>query len=85
MGIKNGRLLDLCAEHRFDILLTIDKNLQYQQRVEKYELTIVILHSLSSKVEKLVLFLPALHYLIGTFEKGRSYVIENPSYGPPQE
>jgi len=82
-GIKNGRLLALCAEHRFDILLTIDKNLQYQQKVEKYELTILILDSLSSKVEELVLFLPALHYLIGTFEKGRAYVIDNTGYNPP--
>ena len=31
-GIKNGKLMTLCVEHDFDILLTIDKNLQYQQK-----------------------------------------------------
>ena len=27
-GIKNGNLMALCVEHAFDILLTIDKNMQ---------------------------------------------------------
>ena len=26
-GIKNGKLMSLCVEHGFDVLLTIDKNL----------------------------------------------------------
>ena len=26
-GIKNGKLMDLCVENNFEILLTIDKNL----------------------------------------------------------
>ena len=33
-GIKNGKLMSLCVEHGFDIILTIDKNLQYQQNLE---------------------------------------------------
>lgn len=28
--------MSLCAIHQFDILLTIDKNLQYQQNLDKY-------------------------------------------------
>ncbi len=27
-GVKNGELLTLCVKHGFDILLSIDKNLQ---------------------------------------------------------
>ena len=41
-GIKNGKLMSFCVEHGFDILLTIDKNLMYQQNLEKYPLTIVV-------------------------------------------
>ncbi len=37
-GIKNGKLMTLCVENNFDILLTIDKNLQHQQNVYKYPL-----------------------------------------------
>jgi predicted nuclease of predicted toxin-antitoxin system len=32
-GIKNGKLMNYCVENKFDILLTIDKNLMYQQNL----------------------------------------------------
>ena len=52
-GIKNGKLMTLCVEHEFDILLTIDKNLRYQQNLDKYPITIVVLNSFTSKIEEL--------------------------------
>ena len=30
-GIKNGKLMALCVDNNFDLLLTIDKNLMFQQ------------------------------------------------------
>ena len=35
-GIKNGVLMTYCVENNFDILLTLDKNLMFQQNLEKY-------------------------------------------------
>ncbi len=57
---KNGKLLAACVTNNFDILLTIDKNLMYQQNLEKYELSIVVLNSTTSKIEELVHFIPSL-------------------------
>lgn len=74
-GIKNGKLLSLCAENGFDILLTIDKNLQHQQNLEKYSITIVVLNSYNSTEEELVLFLPALRAQLPNFQKHKAYVI----------
>ena len=34
-GVKNGRLMSLCVDNQFDIILTIDKNLIHQQNIEK--------------------------------------------------
>jgi len=51
-GIKNGKLMTLCAENNFQILLSIDKNLQYQQNLEKYPISIVIFNSYSSKMQQ---------------------------------
>jgi hypothetical protein len=70
-GIKNGNLMKLCTELRFDILLTIHKNLQYQQNLEKYELTIVVLNSFSSKVEELAEFISEFRKKATSFEKHR--------------
>ncbi len=74
-GIKNGKLLALCAEHGFDLLLTIDKNLQYQQNLEKYPVIIVVLNSRNSTVEELVLFLPAFRAQLPNFQKHKVYII----------
>ncbi|MEO6328925.1 MAG: DUF5615 family PIN-like protein [Ginsengibacter sp.] len=40
-GIKNGKLLALCVEQEFDIFLTIDKHLQFQQNIDKFSLTML--------------------------------------------
>jgi uncharacterized protein DUF5615 len=42
-GIKNGQLLQLLIENKFDALLTFDKNLQYQQNFAKYSMTVFVL------------------------------------------
>ena len=75
-GIKNGRLMALCVENGFDVLLTIDKNLQYQQNLERYPLMIVVLNSANSKVEELVLFLPAFEIQLPNFQKNKAYIID---------
>lgn len=58
-GIKNGRLLSLCVENGFDLLLTIDKNMMHQQNLDKVDIIIVVLDSLTSKVEELKLSIPS--------------------------
>ena len=42
-GIKNGRLLKLMLEESFEVLLTFDKNLRYQQNFTKYPIAVFIL------------------------------------------
>jgi hypothetical protein len=74
-GIKNGKLLALCVEHAFDILLTIDKNLYFQQNLDKHLITIVVLNSFTSKIEELITFLPSFNIQIGQFEKHKAYLI----------
>jgi predicted nuclease of predicted toxin-antitoxin system len=76
-GFKNGKLISLCVMNHFDILLTIDKNMLYQQNVENHPITIVVLESLTSKLEELKLFIPSFLQPIHHFEKNRAYVIEN--------
>ena len=75
-GVKNGKLMSLCIIHQFDMILTIDKNIMFQQNLEKYPITIIVLNSLSSKLEELILFIPPLSKQILQFEKNRVYIIE---------
>jgi len=75
-GVKNGKLMSLCVMNHFDVLLTIDKNMMYQQNLEKYPITIVVLNTLTSKLEELIIFIPSFLNQIYSFEKKKAYIIE---------
>jgi len=74
-GIKNGKLMTFCVENNFDILLTIDKNLLFQQNFDHYPLTIVVLDCQTSKIEELVTFLPSFKSQVDKFQKHKAYII----------
>jgi predicted nuclease of predicted toxin-antitoxin system len=44
-GTKNGELLKLMISEKFDVLITFDKNLQYQQNFSKYSLPVLVLNA----------------------------------------
>ena len=74
-GVKNGKLMHYCVENDFDVLLTIDKNLMFQQNLEKYDVTIVVFNCLTSKLEDILDFLPSFLEQIDSFEKHKAYII----------
>ena len=74
-GIKNGKLMAYCAENDFDILLTIDKNLMFQQNLEKYPVSIVVLNCVTSKIDELITFLPSFFTQIKEMKKHTDYLI----------
>ena len=63
-------------DNHFDILLTIDKNMMYQQNLEKYPVTIVVLNSYTSRVDELIQFIPAFFQQVQSFEKHKAYIVE---------
>jgi len=70
--------MEFCVDNEFDILLTIDKNLMFQQNLDKYPLTIVVLESFSSKIEKLSVFIPTLKLQLPELQKNQAYIIKQP-------
>ncbi len=75
-GLKNGKLLSAAVTDEFDILLTIDKNLEHQQNMNNYEIVVVVLDAEKSKIEFLLELLPEFKERVGEFEKGKVYLIE---------
>jgi predicted nuclease of predicted toxin-antitoxin system len=57
-GKQNGELLSL-AEAVFDVLVTVDTNLRYQQNLASRRIAIVVLHSTSNRLEDLRQHFPA--------------------------
>ena len=75
-GIKNGTLMTYCVENNFDLLLTIDKILIFQQNLDQYSIIIAVLNCQTSKIEDLVSFLPSFKSQIDKFQKKTAYVVE---------
>jgi predicted nuclease of predicted toxin-antitoxin system len=57
-GKQNGELLSL-VEAVFDVLVTVDTNLRYQQNLASRRIAIVVLHSTSNRLEDLQRHFPA--------------------------
>ena len=66
-GIKNGALLDLMAG-RFQILITTDKNLPYQQNLEKRQISLVILPT--NDIPSVIGLLPQIERAIAAISPG---------------
>ena len=58
-SFENGALLRVAAE-RFDVLLTADQNLEFQQNATKLPLAVVVLVAESNRLEALEPLVPEL-------------------------
>jgi hypothetical protein len=58
-GITNGKLLALAAT-RFDVFLTADQNLEYQQNMSTLPLAVFVLVALDNRISSLEPLIPAL-------------------------
>lgn len=76
-GISNGKLLDLLIEHKFDALLTFDKNLQYQQNFSRYTIAVVVLNAPDNRYLTVKALVPKLRDLLqGPLKPGPNEVTE---------
>ena len=56
-GLKNGTLLR-AASGQFDVLITVDKNIPFQQKVATCPIAIVVLVARSNRYDELKLLIP---------------------------
>src|SRR3989338_5852525 len=75
-SLKNGELLKAAVQNEFDFFLTIDKNLEFQQNLKAYRITVVVFDIRKSKIELLQPLLPKFTAQLDTFEKERAYKIQ---------
>jgi hypothetical protein len=68
-GIKNGALLRLMTG-KFDVFVTIDGNLEYQQDLSKAEIAVVVLKALNNKLETLLPLMPSVRLQLNDLKPG---------------
>lgn len=74
-GLKNGELLAL-AEQQFDVFVTADQNLRYQQNLAGRQLAVIVLPS--NRVPVVAALLPALAQVLKTIQPGAFVEISLP-------
>lgn len=56
---KNGVLLSL-AEKEFDVFITVDRNLSFQQNLSRFDIAILVLRAQTNKLEDLRPLVPKI-------------------------
>ncbi len=68
-GITNGHLLAL-AEIEFDVLVTMDRNLSFQQSLPKFRIALVVLRARSNRFGDLLPLMPEIVSAISSAKPG---------------
>ena len=68
-GLKNGELLRQ-AEEEFDVFLTVDRNLAFQQSVQGLTIAVVVLHAPTNRLQDLQELVPSLLAILETVQPG---------------
>lgn len=78
-SISNGKLLRLiAASDKFDLFLTMDKNLPRQNKIRELPFAIVVLQAKSNRLEQVLPFAPVLLRRLAEFHPGRAYFLTQP-------
>lgn len=69
--IKNGELLTL-AEKDFEVFVTVDRNLSFQQNIPRYDIVVIVLRARSNRLQDLRPLAPKLLELLPTAKRGEA-------------
>ena len=73
-GIKNGDLLVL-AEKQFELFVTVDRNLSFQQNLSRYNIAVLVLRASTNRFRDLRLLVPELLTSLSSAKLGEVLVI----------
>ena len=76
-GLKNGNLLSAAAG-KFDVLITVDKSLSYQQNLSLYGLAILVLVAMSNAFDALKPLIPQALRALERIEPGQVVRVNAP-------
>ena len=69
-GVRNGELLALAAK-QFDVFLTVDRNLSFQQPTQTFDIAVVILRASTNRLSDLSLLVPRVLEILPDVQIGK--------------
>ncbi len=75
-GLQNGELLRVAAAAGFEVLVTADRNLEFQQNLSQSRIGIILLIAPSNALEDLIPLVPSLLAAIAKSRSGELLRVE---------
>jgi hypothetical protein len=75
-GIKNGKLLAI-AQEEFEVFLTVDQNLPFQQNLARLRICVMVVPSRSNDINDLLPLVPAILAALPTVEPGQVITVRS--------
>jgi len=72
---ENGDLLAV-AEAEFDVLLSTDKGIKYQQNFTDRDIAVIVLRTKDNRIPTLIPLMPKVLALLPTVQPGQVYFVE---------
>jgi predicted nuclease of predicted toxin-antitoxin system len=69
-GVKNGELLRL-AQAQFDVFVTVDRNLSFQQHLPQFSIAVIVLQAATNRLHDLRPLVPQLQQVHVAAPKGQ--------------
>ena len=74
-GLKNGELLSE-AQKKFDVFITNDQNLTFQQNLLRYNIAVLVLCPISNKLEDTIDILPKAIKKLDVIKAGQAIFVK---------
>lgn len=75
-GVENGELLRI-AESEFDVWVTADKNIEYQQNLDRFDIAVVVLVAPRNRLDVLLPLMPQLRAVLQVIQPHQIVYIEH--------
>ena len=75
---ENGELLARAQDH-YDVLITTDSNIKYQQRLDSYNIALIVLRAFNTKLESYLPLVPEIEAVLAKIQPCEVvYIYANP-------
>lgn len=75
-GIKNGELLRLIEENKFEVWIVVDKNIPYQQNIKTLRCFIIVLDVLRNTLTHLKPLVPKISLVLEEMGKEKIIIVK---------
>ncbi len=76
-GLKNGNLIAAASEAGFEVLVSVDKNIEHQQNKANLPLAILVLSANNNRLESLLPLMQKALEVLENIKTGEIITIEN--------